>query len=148
MHTKPDLRVFLKWMIAGSGSVITDVIPLAVFPEDSAIVTTLVSSHRVKMSDHPFPHTLAPWWALFTDNESRECRSEPDGACPELEIGTMVRLTGKPELKRRVIGAEWHSHRYEFVYIVETSAEGWFRPYWFLAQLTVVGPPANASTPN
>ena len=28
MHTKPDLRVFLKWMIAGSGSVITDVIPL------------------------------------------------------------------------------------------------------------------------
>ena len=29
MHAKPDLRVFLKWMIAGSGSVITDVIPLA-----------------------------------------------------------------------------------------------------------------------
>ena len=28
MHTKPDLRVFLKWMIARSGSVITDVIPL------------------------------------------------------------------------------------------------------------------------
>ena len=26
MHTKPDLRVFLKWMIADSGSVITDVI--------------------------------------------------------------------------------------------------------------------------
>ena len=28
MHAKPDLRVFLKWMIAGSGSAITDVIPL------------------------------------------------------------------------------------------------------------------------
>ena len=28
MHAKPDLRVFLKWTIAGSGSVITDVIPL------------------------------------------------------------------------------------------------------------------------
>ena len=28
MHAKPDLRVFLKWMIAGSGSVITDVITL------------------------------------------------------------------------------------------------------------------------
>ena len=28
MHAKSDLRVFLKWMIAGSGSVITDVIPL------------------------------------------------------------------------------------------------------------------------
>jgi len=29
MHAKPDLRVFLKWMIARSGSVITDVMPLA-----------------------------------------------------------------------------------------------------------------------
>jgi hypothetical protein len=26
MHTKPDLRVFLKWMIIRSGSVITAVI--------------------------------------------------------------------------------------------------------------------------
>ena len=26
MHAKPDLRVFLEWMIAGSGSVIVDVI--------------------------------------------------------------------------------------------------------------------------
>ena len=30
MHAKPDLRVLLKWMIAGSGSVITDVIPLKI----------------------------------------------------------------------------------------------------------------------
>ena len=28
MHAKPDLRVFLKWMIADSSSVITDVITL------------------------------------------------------------------------------------------------------------------------
>ena len=28
MHAKPDLRVFLEWMIAGSGSVITDVMRL------------------------------------------------------------------------------------------------------------------------
>ena len=28
MHAKPDLRVFLEWMITGSGSVITDVIRL------------------------------------------------------------------------------------------------------------------------
>ena len=28
MHAKPDMRVFLKWMIAGSGSVITDVMSL------------------------------------------------------------------------------------------------------------------------
>jgi hypothetical protein len=30
MHAKPDLRVFLKWMINRSGSVITDVITLLV----------------------------------------------------------------------------------------------------------------------
>ena len=29
MHTKPDLRVLLKWMIARSGSVITDVITVS-----------------------------------------------------------------------------------------------------------------------
>ena len=29
MHAKPDLRVFLEWMIARSGSVITAVIQLA-----------------------------------------------------------------------------------------------------------------------
>jgi len=28
MHAKPDLRVVLKWKIAGPGSVIADVIPL------------------------------------------------------------------------------------------------------------------------
>ena len=28
MHAKPDLRVFLKWMVTRSGSVITDVIRL------------------------------------------------------------------------------------------------------------------------
>jgi hypothetical protein len=31
MHAKPDLRVFLKWMIAGSGSVITAVIGSSCF---------------------------------------------------------------------------------------------------------------------
>ena len=28
MHAKPDLRVFLEWMVARSGSVITDVMSL------------------------------------------------------------------------------------------------------------------------
>jgi hypothetical protein len=31
MHAKPDLRVVLEWMIAGSGSVITDVISSCLF---------------------------------------------------------------------------------------------------------------------
>ena len=34
MHAKPDLRVFLKWRIAGSGSVIVDVIRLKVKQDD------------------------------------------------------------------------------------------------------------------
>ena len=33
MHAKPDLRVVLKWMIAGSGSVIAAVITLWVDKE-------------------------------------------------------------------------------------------------------------------
>ena len=37
MHAKPDLRVFLNWMIAGSGSVITDVMSLGEFDARSAI---------------------------------------------------------------------------------------------------------------
>ena len=41
MHAKPDLRVLLKWMIAGSGSVIADVIrlKLEVSPLNAAFKT-------------------------------------------------------------------------------------------------------------
>ena len=34
MHAKPDLRVVLKWMIAGSGSVIVAVIPPGIQCDD------------------------------------------------------------------------------------------------------------------
>ena len=45
MHAKPDLRVFLKWMIAGSGSVITDVItPKIMAKQITAIVGILLLS--------------------------------------------------------------------------------------------------------
>ena len=45
MHAKPDLRVALKWMIAGSGSVITDVIWLMkVLREILRLVTIAVVS--------------------------------------------------------------------------------------------------------
>ena len=43
MHAKPDLRVFLKWMIAGSGSVITDVICLRLAMPET------VASNRYKL---------------------------------------------------------------------------------------------------
>ncbi|EMI40261.1 hypothetical protein RRSWK_07221 [Rhodopirellula sp. SWK7] len=63
----------------------------------------------------------------------------PVGASPELTVGTIIKLAGKPDRTRRILDSEWHLHRYEFVYIVETSAQNNFRPYWFAAQLTVVG---------
>ena len=45
MHAKPDLRVFLKWIIAGSGSVITDVItPKIMAKQITAIVGILLLS--------------------------------------------------------------------------------------------------------
>ena len=62
----------------------------------------------------------------------------PDGATPALAVDTVVILNGKPDRKRRILDSEWHWHRYEFVYIVETSAPDYFRPYWFAAQLSVV----------
>jgi len=68
----------------------------------------------------------------------------PPDAKPSLDVGTVVLLTGKPDRPRRVLSAEWHGHRYEFVYVVETSAPDDFRPYWFLAQLTVVDDDGNA----
>ena len=46
MHAKPDLRVLLKWMIAGSGSVITDVIQL--------------NLRRFALSHNPYAAPLAP----------------------------------------------------------------------------------------
>ena len=39
MHAKPDLRVFLEWMIARSGSVITDVIQLGFVTSNAILVS-------------------------------------------------------------------------------------------------------------
>ena len=44
MHAKPDLRVFLKWMIIRSGSVITDVIPLKKMDDQTLIRSDLENS--------------------------------------------------------------------------------------------------------
>ena len=74
MHTKPDLRVFLKWMIADSGSVITDVIWINNVNEK---FTTLnhhaTPSEGIEMSWWKFrkepqyktQHTLAVIFAVF-----------------------------------------------------------------------------------
>lgn len=74
------------------------------------------------------------WWMQFPRIESRRAREPAPGQRPRLEPGAVVRLRGKPDKRRCVLKTEWHRHRYEFVYIVETSATG-FRPYWFYEQL-------------
>ena len=44
IHAKPDLRVFLKWMIAGSGSVIVDVIWLKLTAIENEIEIEMTKS--------------------------------------------------------------------------------------------------------
>ena len=48
MRAKPDLRLVLKWMIAGSGSVIADVIPLGTFRSmaDSKISSPILTTRQ------------------------------------------------------------------------------------------------------
>ena len=43
MHAKPDLRVFLKWLIYRSGSVITDVIhPIKRVQNETSVMATQI----------------------------------------------------------------------------------------------------------
>jgi|GEM_PF-3012315 len=76
----------------------------------------------------------SPWWRQFPKTESRRPRQPTSGDQPHLAPGDLVRLREKPERFRRVLNVEWHYHRHEYVYIVETSATR-FAPYWFHAQL-------------
>ena len=48
MHAKPDFRVFLEWMIAGSGSVITDVMRL----KDESAGNLIGDSDSVRLEFH------------------------------------------------------------------------------------------------
>src|SRR5436305_1653420 len=83
---------------------------------------------------------MSTWWKRFPVVESRSPRLTPIDGRPALSVGTLVRLEGKPDRVRRVLNAEWHFHRYEFVYVVETTPRSGtyvFAPYWFLDQLVV-----------
>ena len=63
---------------------------------------------------------------------------KPFGPLPEFKIGDRVRLSQKPERIRKVLKIEWHMHRYQWVYIIETSAcekKNIFEPYWFANKL-------------
>lgn len=65
--------------------------------------------------------------------ESRKLIYKPFGDPPKYKVGDIIRFIEKPERARKILKIEWHSHRYRWVYIVETSASdlGIFRPYWF-----------------
>ena len=72
MHAKPDLRVFLKWMIAGSGSVITDDIPL--------------KHPKMEREKHPFEVNLLPFLVGFQHVFKRtistgDPKGDFEGAC-------------------------------------------------------------------
>ena len=77
------------------------------------------------------------WWRQFPKIESRPCvaQSPGDRPDPRFPIGSAVRLVGRSGRVRRVLRAEWHWHRRQFVFMVKTSAPGGFRPYWFAGQL-------------
>ena len=75
MHAKPDLRVLLKWMIAGSGSVIADVIRLKltqtlfapnILPNDDRIGNRHNHSHSITRRGNSWNSSLKTLssWAL------------------------------------------------------------------------------------
>jgi hypothetical protein len=85
-----------------------------------------------------------PWWMRYRPLYRPESREPSEQDLPKLEIGAMVLLKGKPDRRRRVLAAEWHCFRYQYVYIVETNGQMKrppFRPYWFLDQLRPVDTP-------
>ena len=74
----------------------------------------------------------------FPRIESRRIIIEPFGPPPLFQIGDVVILLDHPERKRRVLSIEWHSHRYQWVYEIETSCSDRgdsFVPYWFSDKL-------------
>ena len=77
------------------------------------------------------------WWMQFPKIESRKTIMKPVDKKPDWLPGSYVSIKLKPEKKRMIIKAEWHRHRYEFVYVIETSAIN-FEPYWFSAQLEFI----------
>ena len=84
------------------------------------------------------------WWMSFPKIESRKCIPIPFGSSPEYVVGDPVRLVQKPGRVRKVLKVEWHGHRYQWVYVVETSTSdsgGVFEPYWFGDKLEQAGSP-------
>ncbi len=95
---------------------------------------------------YPATGEIAPlryqgWWIQYPKPSCSKIISEPfPDLRPVFQVGDFVRLKDKPDRARKVLNVDWHCHRYEFVYIVETSAPDFFgygltSPYWFAPQL-------------
>jgi hypothetical protein len=81
------------------------------------------------------------WWMSFPEIESRIIKPEPYGPPPNYKVGDKIKLHQRPERIRKVLEIQWHMHRYQWVYIVETSASdsgSCFKPYWFEDKLELV----------
>lgn len=88
------------------------------------------------------PLRYSGWWVQYPKPSCSGIVAEPtENARPFFSVGDFVRLKGKPDRLRRVLSIEWHCHRYEFVYIIETSVRSTFgyydSPYWFEPQLVL-----------
>jgi hypothetical protein len=87
------------------------------------------------------PKRKKGWWVQYPKPSCSPCIETPlENQSAAFRVGDLVRLKGKPEKVRRVLSIVWHCHRYEFVYIIETSVLYPFglysSPYWFAPQLT------------
>ncbi len=81
------------------------------------------------------------WWMSYPKIENRKLISEPFGDPPIFKVNEKVKLVQKPERTRKILKVEWHGHRYQWVYIIETSAsdkKSYFEPYWFGDKLKLV----------
>ena len=100
MHAKPDLRVVLKWMIAGSGSVIADVVTLQPLPLTSTnhelyIMTTLLwlDDERDPTDSRwhryfPVENPTAVWVKTYEEFvEWVNVNSLPDAICFDHDLG-------------------------------------------------------------
>lgn len=94
-----------------------------------------------RQQNKEIPTNHIKWWKQFPQTElSRVPRQATFDDQPDQNLlpGTAVRIKGKPDRPRQIVRYEWHWIRYQFVYVVETSAPFGFEPYWFAEQLEVV----------
>ena len=103
MHTKPDLRVLLKWMIYRSGSVITDVIRLKSWPTLNRLNTTQCRCCSPVRTRHWRHYALSSNEAMFQSGTSLVLASLRLSRCESLIHG----LTHQIELSSTMFVLTW-----------------------------------------